>query len=519
MQAVNALTETQAAELLQKAREASLRARRAEALDLLDGCGDWPSPFNEQALLQRAEALSLQDPISALQELAAHADAFASPQGRIEYLLMSARVYTRARNFDAAQAMLDEAQAAIEPADDGNRCLLGYARARLQWSRREYDPQSEDLALALRSADPAVRFDALNLRAWMHAGLEDYRAQLNDSLECIRLFAEFGYRCGLTSVAMCLQTTLAAAWELHDPQAARQAEAALERIDWTPEIQVYRFLCLRALAWHAFLEGDSARAQWLFKDSKDFAPTPAWKVMAHVDRAYVARINLNDAWAAEELHEAHVIARTIDWHATRDEERMALITLAVLFAPTDLGHAQRYVSTYIELGEDSLNPSLAASHNPRRSIAYREYGVGRVQAMLGHKALATRSLEHAYEIFSAIGYDFRAAMAAQALLELTGDSRWLENARAHAAKFPASALARRLNESGSGTQEADLHGLTPLQRQIAVAYCHGVDVTELSRRFSRSSFTIGKQIEAIYAAFGVRSRTALRDELQRRNML
>lgn len=519
MQGTNAVTGAQAADLLERALEANRRACRDEALELLAGCAEWPAPYNERGTLLRAEVLAARDAIAGLQELAAHADGFTSPDGRLGYLIASARAYMKARNYDAAEAMLDSAQAALHGENDPHRHAIAYARARLQWNRREYDPQNEAIALALRSPDPSLRFDALNLRAWMHAGLEDYRSQLQDMLGCIRLYEQHGHLCGLASVALCLQSTLVLAWEMNDTDAVHEAEAAFDAIAWTPDIAVHRFLCLRALAWHAFLQGDSARAQWLFKDSKDDAPTPAWKVMAHVDRAYVARINLNEAWAAEELHEAHAVARTVAWHSTRDEERMALITLAVLFAPTDLGHAQRYVSTYIELGTDNLNPSIEASHEPRRSIAHQKYAAGRVHAMLGNTSLAIRSLEEAYEIFAHIEHDFRAALVAQALHDLTGNERWLQNARMHAEKFPKSALALRLTEERASTAPGDLPELTGAQRQIAIAHCQGLDDLELSRRFSRSTFTIQKQIDTIYAAFGVRSRAALRDELHRRCVL
>jgi|GEM_PF-877228 len=519
MHDARAVTEAQAAELLDRAKDAERRARYGQALDLLTACGDWPNPYAEQGFLLRAAVLTGSDPIAALQDLARHAGAFTTPASRFAYLTASARAYSKARNFDAAQAMLETAQSALEDGADPRRHEIAYLRSHLRWNRREYDPHDEELAFALRAADPALRFNALNLRSWMHAGLEQHAAQLQDLIECLRLYERHGVACGLANVALTLQTTLALAWELHEPEAARLGEAIFDAMDWTPEIQVHRFLCARALAWHAFLRGDSACAQWLFKDSKEYAPTLAWKVMAHVDRAYVARINLNDAWAAEELHEAHAIARNVDWHSTRDEERMALITLALLFAQTDLGHAQRYVSTYIELGANNLHSSIEASHEPRRNVAHQKYASGRVQAMLGHTSLAARDFEDAYAIFCEIGFHFRAALVAQALHELTGDLRWLENARAHAEKFPCSALAERLRGATSNRTCAEIPGLTSTQREIAIAHCQGVDVSELSRRFSRSAFTIGKQLEAIYAAFGVRSRTALRDELQLRGVL
>lgn len=518
MQSIHAVTGTQAADLLERALEADKRARRDEALDLLAGCADWPEPYNERGMLLRAEALTAKDAITGLQELAAHADTFSSPDGRLGYLIASAGAYMKARNFDAAEAMLDTAQAALDGENPERQQQLAYARARLQWNRREYNPQSEALATAMRSSDPALRFDALNLRAWMHAGLEDYRSQLGDFLECISLYREHGYKCGLTSVSQCLQSLLVLAWELHEPDAVRAGEAAFDTIAWTPDIEVRRFLCLRALAWHAFLQGDSARAQWLFKDSKDHAPTPAWKVMAHVDRAFVARTALNEAWATEELYQADALARSIEWQTTRDEERMALITLAILFTPIDLGQAQRYVSTYIQLGSESLDPTLGASHDPRRSVAHQKYAAGRVQAMLGNTNLAIRSLEGAYEIFAQIAHDYRAALAAQALFELTQNETWLQLARGHATRFPSSALAQRLNGS-SAHDTARVEGLAMAQRQIAIAHCQGADNEELSQRFSRSTFTIERKLQAIYEALGVHNRSGLREELNRRGLL
>ena len=61
--------------------------------------------------------------------------------------------------------------------------------------------------------------------------------------------------------------------------------------------------------------------------------------------------------------------------------------------------------------------------------------------------------------------------------------------------------------------------LSPLQRQIARALWSGTDVEELSRRFSRSIYRIGRQIEAVYQAFGVASRGALLDEARRRALV
>ena len=113
------------------------------------------------------------------------------------------------------------------------------------------------------------------------------------------------------------------------------------------------------------MRGDSARAQWLFRDAKEVAPSDAWRVWSHVDRAYVAQMNHNEAWARDELMQAQAQARSVVWAATTGEERQALVMLAVQFATVDMGQAQRYVSTYRRLGKDSVDPTLALAHDKR----------------------------------------------------------------------------------------------------------------------------------------------------------
>ena len=502
---------------LERAEDLYLRARRDQALANLDGCEDWPGFTGEKALALRAEILTTRDPIAGLQELAAYQDAFTSAEGRFEYFIASARAYTNSRNFEGAGEMVDAAGRLLEGENDLRAPRVAYYRARLKTIMREFGTQEDDFALALRDPDPALRFNALSWRSWMYAGLEDYRAQLHDLREAFTLFEKEGYRCNLASVATSLHAMLRLAFEIGDQEAVAQGEAAYEAIDWTPDIRENRFLSARALAWDAYVSGDPARAQWLFKDSKDFAPTNAWKVMAHVDRAYVARMNENEAWATEELQQAHVLADRVAWGSTKGEERMALVTMAILFAPVDMARAQRYVSTYIALGLDSIDPTLTAAHD-RRAVAFEKYATGCVQQVLGNTKLAIRSFELAFEIFSQSEHFYRAALAANALYDVTHETAWLEMARANASRFPQSGLYRKLHERKQAAAEPEFAGLTAMQRQIAVGIAEGLDIDALSHRFSRSTFTIEKQIDAIAAHLGLRSRFGLRTELRKRSI-
>lgn len=500
---------------LERARELYLRARHHEALSLLAGCEDWPQPAAEQSLALRAEILTVRDPIAGLQELAAYQDAFATPDGRFDYYIASARAYTNSRNFEGAREMLASAAQMLAGEDDTRAPRHAYYRARLDVITRQYDANTSDFALALRDADPSLRFSALSWRSWMYAGLEDYRSQLADLREAFRLYEEAGYRCNLSAVATSLHAMLRLAFEMGDGDAVAAGEAAYDSIAWTPEIAEYRFLCARALGWDAYLRGHPARAQWLFKDAKDIAPTTAWKVMAHVDRAYVARMNDNEAWALEELEQASLLSGRVTWSSTKGEERAALVTMAVLYAPVDMARAQGYVSSYIALGLDSLDPTLTAIHD-RRTLGFEKYASGCVQQVLGNTQLAIRSFETAFEIFSQSEHHYRAALASSALYEITRNPAWLEMAKASAMRFPRSALCRNLHAAQKPDKRPALEELTPMQRQIAAAVAEGLDIEQLSQRFSRSAYTIEKQIDSIVTALGLTSRAALRAELRKR---
>lgn len=438
------MTPTQAAELLERAADAERRACNAQALELLCGCESWPVPVNEHGMLLRARVLLTRDGITALDSLPDDANAFTTREARAGYLLVSARAYIRTRNLHAAERLLDEAQAELHGESDADWYTLAYLRAYLQWNRRDYDPQSPHLAAALRSPDVSRRLLALNLRAWMHVGRENHRAQLDDLLACLRLYRQHPDACELKGVADTVHTVAVSAWELHDTEAANCARAVFDALPWTPDLKTQRFLCWRALGWHTFLAGDSAGADRMLRDAACDAPTPAWEVMARADRAYVARLAQNEALACEELARACEIADTVDWHETRNEEGMALMTIGVLLLSIDAQRGQHYIAGYHSLHAHRLQERVEASHQPRRILAYQKYADGRVQQMLGNSGVAIRLLTGAHDLFARFGLVFRAALSAQALYELTSEEQWLRIARSHAAKFPGSAFAQRL---------------------------------------------------------------------------
>jgi tetratricopeptide (TPR) repeat protein/DNA-binding CsgD family transcriptional regulator len=502
---------------LDEARELLRTGRYEAALACLSGFEGWPSPQHERAHLLRAEILTYRDPVDALEALARSSDVLRTGETRFQYYVLSGRAYASIHNFDGAAEMFTKAESVAE-----NEQLLlatiAHQRARLRHMQGDFDPNDPNFAIALAHPDPGSRMLTLIWRAWMYAGQRNYRAQITDLRSALAIARENPASVDYFSLIRALHTLMRIAGELGDNEAADDARDLYESMAWPEELAGEQFLCLQAMAWDAFMRGDSARAQWLFLDSKEIAPSDAWRVTAHVDRAFVARMNRNEAWARDELIQAQSVARTVAWAETTGEERQALVTLAVLFAPVDMGQAQRYVSNYMRMGRDSIDAMNAITHDPR-ATAFTQHASGCVNQVLGNTESATAAFEAAYKFFDEAEHHFRAALAAQGLAEITGAGVWIERARTHAGHYPKSAFYRFMSERISRPVTPWIDGLSPMQRQLALSVCEGLDNTQLSRRFSRSEFTIKREVQKLYDLFNVRSKNALREVLAERGAL
>lgn len=428
-----------AAELFERAQLAERRAHSGEALDLLATCGQWPVPYNERGLLLRAEILIARDPIAALDELPETADAFTTHEGRVGFFLASARAYMNARNLRASEEMMDCAKGEMFEGDP-NAYRLAWMRALLRWTRRQYDPKDGDLEFAISSPDAMERFNAINLRAWMHSGNENYREQLADLLNCMRVYRESPEKCRVGPVAVALQSILGLAWEIGDAEAVRNVLPIIENLHWTQETRSSRFAVLRGLAWHAFLQGNDADARRFIGEASDEAPTPAWELLAYADSAYIAHLSRDEIGESRDLRKARATASAVNWSVARDEERVGLLRFAILLGRTDFASAGHYVDVYRRLYPHSMQPRLEMSYDPGRVKAMEQFVEGRIAHMRGNARLAARLLENAYAIFRNIEFVLQATLAAHALFQVTGRECWLASARKHAAAFPGSKL-------------------------------------------------------------------------------
>src|ERR1700733_7274297 len=504
------------ADSFRDARVALRSALYDAALELLAGCEDWPSTFSEEAVLLKAETMGRRDPVGAVSYLTTVEDLFPSAPGQFHFAVQLGRAHASVRAFSQAESRYADARALMHAVPAGPE-TMAYHDLRMRWLRRECDLSAPEAALAVLHPDPSIAASAYSFRAFLHLANGDSASHIAD----LKRAVEFATTPAPEPVdVLTLATSIHAlaqfAFETADGEAMAAARRASEALPWTPDVQVQHFTTIRAFGWDAFMRGRAAEAQWSFKDARTLASHASWRVMAHIDRAYVARMSGNDFWAAEELAQADAVAYDIRWGATHGEERQLLVMLAVLHAGTDAPRAQRYASMYSQIGTESIDP-VFASHKDPRAEAFAKYAEGRIEQTLGRTAAAVAALSAAYAIFDSAAYHFRATLAATALAELAGDARWTEAANRHAGAYPDCPLAVHAQESVA-REEAMPAQLSPLQRQIARAIFTGADAAELSRRFSRSLFTIERQISIVLAAFGVTSRSALLHEARRRHL-
>jgi tetratricopeptide (TPR) repeat protein len=506
---------TAAEESLRAARVAQRSGHSDVALELLDGCEDWPDDIAEKAVLLKAETLGRRDPGEALGYLASVDDLCVSPEARFRRDIEWGKMHALARDFASAESRYEDARKLAGAVPDGLH-TMAYHDLRMRWMRRDCDPSAPEIALALQHPDPSIACAAYAYRAWLHAGNHDYAAHIADLTRAVRYATLDGDEpVDVSTLAASIHALAQVAFETADAAGVAAARTASDALAWTADVRVQQFATIRALGWDAFMRGNPGQAQWAFKEARAIAPSAPWRIMGHLDRAYVARTAGNEFWALEELAQADALAFDVPWESSYGEERQVLVTLAQMHAPGDAALAQRYASMYARIGTESVNPALAAHDDPR-AVALARYAQGCIEQTLGRRDAAAGALREAFDIFERAAFHYRANLAATALAELTRDERWCKAANDHAAFYPGCPLLTA--ERAVAREHVMPEGLSPVQRQIARALWNGAETTELSRRFSRSVYRIERQIDAIYAAFGVTTRAELHDEARRRGL-
>jgi hypothetical protein len=301
-----------------------------------------------------------------------------------------------------------------------------------------------------RSGSYAFNFGFWSARAYellgMTAALEgDFEKQAS---YLIRAFEQYdAAACVDTGVEASMLSNLAVlVRDLQNAKLAAFVRDRLDRIAWIPSIDDHRFLALRAMGWSSTLKGDHLGGLREFRKSAEIAPKKPFRILALLDRAFIANELNEKFFAMEELDLACRYADQVDWENSLRSENAVLLDLARSLAPFDVVAARRSLDRYFSL-RLPFSPLEMYSKDRRRrgeeclataAVVRAEYQLDR----------ATMLYKEAFAIWSEIGYSWRAAATALEIYTLTGDVGYLDVVAREAVARPLSWIARRYATGG-----------------------------------------------------------------------
>jgi len=436
--------------------EAALRAYCeadfALCAEVLSGNRSLPAVALRARALERygrpAEALSTLSAIdlneashaSAAELLALRASAFSMlNDARAEATLVEARVRADSSNCAAAE------------------CEVEYVSARLSWMEGRVVEAMVGVERVLAFGmgpswgEPLLaepwrmaaywRARAHELRGVCEALREDYAAQASS---LIAAFEEFdtGGVVDLRVEASMLLNLAVLARDVASPEIAEFVEDRAAAVAWNKNSASFEFEVFRALGWCQARYGDQLGAFRHLRRSAQVAPSAALRIRAIVDRSFLANELGESAGASEDLKHAIQLANHSNWEELNGSERSGLYTLAARVAPIDPDQARRLINRYFAI-KSPVSPKKIFRRD-RRQRADECSAHAAVLVAEGERERATSLLLESFQIWSEVGYAWRAATVAADLAELTGETRFFEVAAREAAKQPHSWLARRI---------------------------------------------------------------------------
>jgi DNA-binding CsgD family transcriptional regulator len=487
-------------------------ARFTDAAALIDrDLDDLAGPTFGEAAILRARIYLKSDPAAAVAFLVrCHARIRANSQRAAAEMLLGVG-YARLGDEKTALAKLKSASLLAR----GDRKLtmeIGYQRAAFAWISRKLDVAERELAAVFPNLEGDTLLEAYVARGAISAARGKIAEQGAILLEATDTLTRVATP-GVLPWAIIASQLAYLARELPGTALRDAAHREEARIPWTADLAGIRFTLLRALAWRHALEGDYFNAFRILKEAAKIAPTDAWVVTATTDRAYLATVLNERRWAEQELTEAHELASRVNWRSLDGEESFSLLDLAELYAPIDASLALSYVARYKDAG--TRFAATLASRDDRRVGAQESYAFGVVQLALGERSEAQRLLRAAFNVYDAIGYDWRAGRAALALAEATNDGAWRERAAVKLAPYGRSWLSATASTSPThrhaehATAAPEIQSLTKAQQAVYELLLRGRSTAEIAAEQQRSEFTVRNHIKAIFKAFGVNSRPAL----------
>lgn len=372
---------------------------------------------------------------------------------RAEVNVLQASIASRREGAAFDEALQDAEEALVEKKAAGLRAEVAFIKARNAWAHGALDAaeSSANDCLAIESDDASsiqhvyhTRALALELLGLIAADREQFDVAAVRYREAMAEIDGAPFRDEWIAASITMNVAVLAR---DFPWAADAVflEERIDRVRWTTALSARRFLCLHGLGWCRAHEGDHLGALRAFHDAADIAPSIPLKVTAWVDHAMLGRELGSDLVAQESTCYAADLASSIDWRDVRNGERFALLFLAEALAADDVRLAREVMKRYDDVDSpiDTLMSGDTNRMNARAlALEYRaEALIARGEGRVPH---ARRLFRDEYAIWSRLGSEPRAAIAALDAYRFDNDPALLEFARRAAASTPLSWVARRV---------------------------------------------------------------------------
>ncbi|MHB8148184.1 MAG: helix-turn-helix transcriptional regulator [Vulcanimicrobiaceae bacterium] len=375
---------------------------------------------------------------------------------------------------------------------------LAFYLALSAWALKRYEESALLLNLIVEDEpERNIYARCLVLRGWLQAASGQIDAQIELTIAALDVLdGSEEPDLGLMGMALRILATLA-----RDRLDRRALDTVIERASfpWTADLALERFQVTRMAAWAHAMHGDYIRAGGELNAARRLAPSPYMQMVSHLDRAWLAQISREDLHVRLELREAEWCASQINWNDAADEEVGALILAAELAAPVDPAKGQAFLD---QAHATPISQSAGFAHDARLR-AFRLTAESAVLKARGQRRTAILRATEALNIFTDVGYRWRAANLALSLHEMTGEMSWLEVIEDVSAAYPRSFIAaeyERLSTAGRSPIEA----LTNRQREIvSLIRDEGLSNERIALRLSMSSNTVRIHKQKIFRAFKV----------------
>jgi DNA-binding CsgD family transcriptional regulator len=460
------------------------------------------APPSDQRTLAQARLDLIQGRyLEVIEHLAA---ASVAPQLAAERQIVLGAAFGLTNDFEVAHGMFDQATANLAGGDDALRDEARYYQAFIAWNALDYRRAEAEAAQLLGSADPNARARAHLLLAWIAKSRLDTRAQIERYLCALDEFALARPPDQVTR-ASALVSLLALCREMQIPEALQRARQAYDAIEWVDGLVAAYFEATRHLGWIDALAGDTLAAfRWLRLASQR-PPTEAWRIIALLDRAYLAKCTGEIAFAHELLYDAHASAKEFEWPNDSQQRATAFILFAELFSDVDPAIAHAYLARL-----RSVSSSNALGYDQRRdprARAIANYSMAIAYVHLGQPEDAQELLLESWAVFEESRYGWRAALCALELFRLTRDDLWLSRARTRITPWPNSWIAKDVAAADQPVSKIDT--LPKRHREVLELLLQGKSNPQIARELARNQNTVRNQVAELFDVFDVKTRAQL----------